>query len=284
MSSYQHVRLERSAGVAHLVLARPDRLNVLGFGAGSSRDEIVRALREADADPDVGAVLIRAEGRAFCAGGDVSGLPQDPTPAQDQAMIDEVDRFHAAVRATAKPLVAAVHGMCLGAGLAFMAQCDLVLAAEDATFGLPEGRFGHPGGAELSLLIGAPWAKFLIFTGESIDARRAQQLGLVLLTLPGERLHAAAADLCERIARMPREALCLNKAAINRAVEAAGRGAGRLAGRAGDVVTKAMSRHARTPDGRLFADVLAAEGVQGMKRARELRYTESWLQRHADEH
>lgn len=280
--SYQHVRLERRAGVAHLVLSQPDRLNVLGFGPGSSRDEIVRALREADADDEVGAILISAEGRAFCAGGDLAGLPKDPTPAQDQAMIDEVDRFHAAVRATSKPLIAAVHGLCLGAGLGFIAQCDIVLAAADAQFGLPEGRFGHPGGAELSAIIGPAWAKFLIFTGEPLNAGQAVQIGLALMAIPTEQLQAAATELCERIARMPRDALRLNKAAIDRATEAGGRGAGRLAGRAADATTKAMSRHARAPDGRLFETILAEEGTRGLKRAREQQYTDSWLGRYTD--
>src|SRR5690606_3480875 len=144
------------------------------------------------------------------------------------------------------------------------------------------GRFGHPGGAELSAIIGPAWAKFLIFTGEPVGAARAQQLGLVLLTLAGEHLREAATQLCERIARMPRDATRLNKAAIDRASEAAGRAAGRLAGRAADATTEAMSRPARAPDGRLFEAILAEEGTKGLKRAREQQYTESWLGRYAD--
>lgn len=280
--TYQHVRLERRAGVAHLVLSQPDKLNVLGFGPGSSRDEITRALREADADETVGAILISAQGRAFCAGGDLAGLPKDPTPAQDHAMVEEVDRFHSAVRGTSKPVIAAVHGACLGAGLGFIAQCDIVLTASGARFGLPEGRFGHPGGAELSAIVGPAWAKFLIFTGESLDADQAVRVGLALLAIADEQLLSAATELCERIARMPRDAVRLNKAAIDRAAEAAGRAAGRLAGRATDAVTKAASRFAQAPDGRRFETILAEEGTKGLKRAREQQYSDSWLERYAD--
>jgi enoyl-CoA hydratase/carnithine racemase len=275
--NFNHVRLEKRAGVAHLVLARPDKLNALGFGPGASRDEIVRALADADADAGIGCILISAEGRAFCAGGDVSGLPDTPTPADDRRMVEQVDRFNAAVRGVSKPVIAAVHGRCLGAGLGFIAQCDFVLASDDASFGLPEGRFGHPGGSELVPLIGSAWAKFLIFSGESIDAAQAVEIGLALLVVSREALLAHATELAERIARMPRDAVSLNKAAIDRAAEAGGRAAGRLAGRTGDVLTKAMSRYAQAPDGRLFEAILATAGVAGLKEARNQQYVDSWL-------
>lgn len=274
----RHIRVEQRAGVAHLVLARPDKLNTLGFGPGSSRDEIARALQQADADTQVAAILLRAEGPAFCAGGDLSGLPPGQGPAQDEALIRAVDEFHAAVRQTTKPVLAAVHGACLGAGLGFIAQCDLVLAADDARFGLPEGRFGHPGGSELVPLIGQAWAKFLIFSGELIDAAIAVEIGLVLRVLASDQLQAGATDLAERIARMPQDALRLNKAAIDRAAEAGGRSAARLAGRAGDLFTKTLSHSAQAPDGRLFADILKTEGMAGLKQAQKQQYTQSWLE------
>lgn len=278
--AFRNIRVERHEGVAHVVLARPDKLNALGFGPGSNRAEIAAALQWADGDPDVGAVLIRAEGRSFCAGGDLSGLEAFAGIAQDEQLIAEVDRFHAAVRQTRKPVVAAVHGACLGSGLGFIAQCDLVLASDDASFGLPEGRFGHPGGSELVPLIGQAWAKFLIFTGERLDARRAAEIGLVLMVLARDRLEAGASELARRIARMPADALRLNKVAIDKAAEAGGRSAARIAGRSADLATKSMSRHARAPDGRLFDDILASEGPQGLKQAQRQQYTDSWLEQY----
>lgn len=278
--SFQHLLLKSRAGTAHLVLNRPDKLNALGFGSGSSRDEIVLALQAADQDENVSVILISANGSDFCAGGDITGLPTNPTPAEDQAIIQEVDRFHEAIRAIRKPVIAAVHGRCLGAGLAFISQCDFILAAQSATFGLPEGRFGHPGGAELSALIGPAWAKFLIFTGEPISATQATKLGLVLLTLPDSDLLPATTELCERIARMPQDTVALNKIAIDRTTESAGRAAGRLAGRAADITTKSMSRYAKAPDGRLFETIMAAEGIKGLKQAKQQQYSESWLERY----
>lgn len=279
MSQYQHIQLVRRDGVAHVILNRPDKRNALGFGPGSSRDDIVRALREADADPGIGAIVLQANGPTFCAGGDLSGLPA-AGPLQDEALITMVDEFHTAVRETSKPVIAAVHGACVGAGLGLIAQCDLVLAGSDARFGLPEGRFGHPGGSELVPLIGSAWAKFLILSGELIDAATAVDIGLALVELPAERLQEAATALAQRIARLPREAMSLNKRAINRAAEAGGRAAGRLAGRSSDLVTKSMSRLARAPDGRLFDDILKAEGPQGLKQAQQQQFSDSWMQKY----
>jgi enoyl-CoA hydratase/carnithine racemase len=281
-SSYQHILYEVRAGVAHLVLNRPDKLNAMGIGPGSSRDEIARALAAADQDERVGCVLIRANGRAFCAGGDLSGVSnqaQPDTPRDNQLFNEEILRFNAGIRAVRKPVIAAVHGLCLGAAMGFVSQCDLVIAASDARFGLIEGRIGHPGASDLVPVIGAAWTKYLIFTGEMIDASRAERIGLVLTVEPADQLQARATDLAERLSRMPREALHLNKVCIENVMEASGRAAGRLTGRAHDAITKSMAYAAQAPDGRRFEDILRAQGMEGMKTARELQYKEPWLPR-----
>lgn len=280
MSEYKHIQLVKQAGVAHVILDRPDKRNALGFGLGSSRDEIARALLDADADNTIGAIVLRANGPVFCAGGDLSGLPPGEDPLQDQALISMVDEFHTAVRHTRKPLVAAVNGACVGAGMGLIAQCDFVLAGSDARFGLPEGRFGHPGGSELVPIVGSAWAKFLILTGELIDAATAVDIGLALLVLPAASLQEGAIALAERMARMPIEAQCANKQAIHRAAEAGGRTAGRLAGRAADQLTKSMSRLARAPDGRLFDEILKTDGPQGIKQAQKQQFSDSWIEKY----
>lgn len=275
--SYAHILFSVQDGVAEIRLNRPDKLNALGVGPGSSRDEIARALAAADADPSVGAILITAEGRSFCAGGDMSGAPLPESAADHAAQVAEIDRFLACVRETRKPTVAAVQGLCLGAALGFIAQLDLVIAADDARFGLVEGRIGHPGATEIVPIVGAAWAKYLMLTGDLIDAGRAADIGLVLTVLPAASFESKARDLARRIARLPRESTELNKAAINKAIEAGGRAAGRIAGRAQDVVVRAQSNLAKAPDGRTFNDILAAEGVAGMKKARDSQFSDSWL-------
>lgn len=274
---FQHLLTEVRDGVFEIVLNRPDKLNALGIGPGSNREEILEALAQADADPQIGCVLIRGNGRSFCAGGDLAGAPKTENALDEHLFGAALVRFYTAMRATHKPIVAAVHGHCLGAGLGLLAQCDLVIAADDARFGLVEGRIGHPGATEIVPLVGAAWAKFLLLTGELIDAATAEKIGLVLTTVPSATLTARCQDLARRIGRMPRETTILNKAGIQQMSEAMGRSAGRLVGRAYDSLTKSMSEQAQAPDGRRFADILREGGVAELKRARDLQFRESWL-------
>jgi enoyl-CoA hydratase/carnithine racemase len=276
---YSHIEYESRDGVGHVRLNRPDKLNTLGIGPGSSRDEIARALGGADQDPSVRCLLITAAGRAFCAGGDLTGAPPTETPLDEHLLIEEIDQFHDGLRSLHKPVVTAVQGLCLGTALGFIAQSDLVIASDDARFGLIEGRIGHPGAIDIVPLVGAQWAKFMILTGELLDAAYAEKIGLVLTTVPADELQDRAFDLARRIARVPAEAALLNKAAINRMTDAAGRSAGRLVGRAHDVVTKSMSSHAKAPDGRRFDEIMESEGMDGLKRARESQFSGGWLHR-----
>lgn len=276
-ASFEHILYEVRGDVAHLVLNRPDKLNAIG---AQTRNEIARALGIASDDPAIGCVLISANGRAFCAGGDLSRIVDAPAPdtlEDNQRLNAEIMAFNAAIRETCKPVIAAVHGLCLGTALGFISQCDFVIAADDTRFGLIEGRIGHPGATDLVPVIGATWTKFLIMTGEMIDAWRAERIGLVLTVEPADQLLARATDLAERFARMPREALGLNKAAIEAVLESSGRAEGRIAGRERDAITKTAAAGARAPDGRTFEDILRDEGMAGMKAARGLQYAENWM-------
>lgn len=278
--SYDHILYEVANDVAHVILNRPEKLNALGVGPGSSRDEIARALTVASEDESIGSVLIRANGRAFCGGGDlgrIGGKATSDTARDNQIFNEEIIRFNEIVRRVRKPVIVAVHGLCLGTAMGFVAQCDFILAADSARFGLIEGRIGHPGASDLVPVIGAAWTKYLIFTGEMIDAWRAERIGLVLSVEPEAQLLARAVDLAERLARMPREALHLNKACIETVMESSGRAAGRFAGRAHDAVTKTMSSSAKAPDGRFFEDILRTEGIAGLKAARAGQYSAPWL-------
>jgi enoyl-CoA hydratase/carnithine racemase len=184
---------------------------------------------------------------------------------------------HARIRGVSKPSVAAVHGLVLGSGVGLTALFDFVIAAEGTRFGLIEGRVGHPGATEIVPLVGAAWAKYLMLTGEIIDARRAAAIGLILEIEEPDELLARCADLAGRLARMPRAAVILNKASIDSMLEAAGRGAGRSIGRVHDVLTRSMTHEAAAPDGRRFEEILEKEGMQSFKAARDTQYGEPWL-------
>lgn len=276
---WQHILYSVDDGVAHIVLNRPEKLNALGIGPGSNRQELVDALETADRDDEVGAILVSAAGRAFCAGGDLVGVAPATNALEHHLFIEQLAAANARVRAIHKPIVAAVHGMCVGSGLGLLAQFDFVIAADDCRFGLVEGRIGHPGATELVSVIGPAWAKFLMMTGEIISAARAEKIGLVLTTEPADQLLARSAELAGRLARMPREGTVLNKATINAVNDAMGRGAGTAIGRVHDVVTRDMSRLAKSPDGRLFEEILRVDGMDAMKAARDQQFKGPWLDR-----
>lgn len=264
-------------GVAEITLDRPARLNPISARAGGTRDQILWALRDAEDDPDVGCLLLKGAGSAFSAGGDLTGNARRDTAYEQNEFLERTEAFHRRLRGAHLPVVAAVHGYCLGAGLQLVTCCDLVIAAEGARFGVPEGRIGLVGASPLVSIVGRQWAKFLILTGELIDASRAREIGLVLTVERDDELVERARDLCRRLTRLPREALLLNKRTVDAIAEAAGDAAGRTTGDARDAITLGDSASARAPDGRTFRDIIDREGTAGMKAARDAQYTEPWL-------
>jgi len=126
-------------------------------------------------------------------------------------------------------------------------------------------------------IVGRQWAKFMILTGEPVGAELARELGLVLSVEPDDELVPRGRDLARRLARLPREAVALNKRAVDAVADASGDAAGRDAGLAHDAATLTAGARAQAPDGRTFREILAAEGVDGLKRARAQQYVDPWL-------
>jgi enoyl-CoA hydratase/carnithine racemase len=271
------ISYDKSDGVATITLDRPDKLNAISAREGGTRDQILWALTDAEQDDKIGSVVVRGAGRGFSSGGDVTGNARRETPLEHLAFLERAEAFHLRVRQTRLPVVAAVHGVCLGAALSLVASCDLVLAAASARFGLPEGRIGLVGAGPLVPIVGRQWAKFLMFSGEEISADVARQIGLVLTVEPDDELHDRAGDLARRLARLPREAVSLNKRAIDAVADAAGDAAGREAALLADSLTLANSGRAAAPDGRTFRDIITAEGMPGLKAARAAQYDTPWL-------
>src|ERR1700761_5620767 len=89
--TWQHILYRVESGVAHVVLNRPEKLNALGMGPGSNRVELAEAMEQADADPEVGAILVSAAGRAFCAGGDMVRVARVRRPFDNKAFVDDLD-------------------------------------------------------------------------------------------------------------------------------------------------------------------------------------------------
>jgi enoyl-CoA hydratase/carnithine racemase len=174
------IRLNHDGKVAVLTLARGSAMNAIN---DSIRRGIVRACAEVAGDPDVGALLLRADGeRAFCVGADIK---EDKAPlSQVEGRMLPPDRHYtAALAGLAKPIVAAIHGFCLGGGLEIALACDIRVAAKGASFALPEIDLalipGAGGTQRLTRLIGAARALDMMMTAERIPADRALAYGLV---------------------------------------------------------------------------------------------------------
>jgi len=204
------IRCEVQGGVAEVVIDNPP-VNALG-----SRDwrEFADRLVELGRRDDVQCVLIRAEGRGFQAGVDVKELAADGTKIVDVNR-GCYDTF-AAIYDCPVPVISAVHGYCLGGGIGISGSSDLVLASEDATFGLPEIDRGALGAAtHLMRLVGMQKTRAMLYTGETITAAEMYRLGAVLQVVPKEKLKDAAFELARKIAAKSPRALRLAKWSLN---------------------------------------------------------------------
>ena len=176
--------------------------------------ELGRVLRVAGADEDVRAVVLRAEGRGFCAGVDIKELQADP-----QAIV-AVNRgcfeAFAAVYECAVPVIAAVHGFCLGGGIGLAGNADVIVATTDAEFGLPEVSRGALGAAtHLSRLVPQHRMRGMFYTGERASAEELHSYGSVLRVVEPGELVKAARDVAGAIAAQPPAVIRLAKEALN---------------------------------------------------------------------
>ncbi|RPF44077.1 enoyl-CoA hydratase/enoyl-CoA hydratase [Streptomyces sp. Ag109_G2-6] len=204
----ERLRLEVEDGLAILTLCRPGKLN--GWSWESTRQLGLLADR-IRFDPEVRAVLLRAEGRAFCAGIDVSApggaIAGDSAAQRTRNYYEGIRWVHerfAVLSRLPQPVVAAVQGYCLGFGFELALMADIRVAADDAVFALPEARLGVAvdagGDLRIAREAGAGWAKLLALTGRRIDAATAERLGLVQLVVPPAELDTAARALAAEIA------------------------------------------------------------------------------------
>lgn len=205
-------------GVALVTVNRPKALNALSFDL---LDELAEALESLDADPSCRVIVITGSGdRAFAAGADIRELAdQTPTSLVAGGRFEAWDR----IAAIGLPLIAAVRGFALGGGCELAMTCDMIVAAEDATFGQPEIRLGVMPGAggtqRLTRAIGKARAMELILTGRTMSAQEADAHGLITRIVPAAATVDAALELAARIAAMPPLAVRAAKAAILDAAE-----------------------------------------------------------------
>jgi enoyl-CoA hydratase len=211
------VRYERVGAAAVLTIDRPHRRNAAD---GPTAERLRDGLNAFEADPEARVLVLTGAGDvSFCAGADLKAIE---TYA---GRLDDPDGPMGFTRRTpAKPAIAAVGGWCLAGGLELALWCDLRVAAEGATFGLPERRWGVPlidGGTQrLPRLVGLGRALDLILTGRLIDAREAHAMGLVTEVVPPGAHLARALEMAEGLAAFPQETMLADRRA---AIEGLGR-------------------------------------------------------------
>ena len=176
--------------------------------------ELAEKLRAISRDPASRVVVLAAEGRGFCAGVDIKEL------AKDGKRITQVNRgcyeAFAAIYECEVPVISAVHGFCLGGGIGMAGASDIVIAADDATFGLPEIDRGALGAAtHLMRLFGMQKTRRMLYTGETIDAHEALRLGGIESVVPRAALRSAAHELAAKIASKSPKAMRLAKWSLN---------------------------------------------------------------------
>jgi Enoyl-CoA hydratase/carnithine racemase len=210
---------EQEGPILIIRLNRPDQRNTLSNP--DLVDQFVRLCASVNANRDVRAIILTGVGSAFSAGGDIKKM-RDRTGASAGAPHEIRDNYRCgiqriplAIQDLEVPLIAAVNGPAIGAGLDLACMCDIRLAADTSTFAESFVRLGlvpGDGGAWLlPRIIGLPRATLLSLTGETIDAATALEWGLVTQVVPGDQLMVAAMDLAARIAANPAHALRMTK-------------------------------------------------------------------------
>ena len=203
---YQDITCTKEEGIATLTLNRPDRMNAF---SPEMIQSIFKVVKDANKDEKVRVLVITGAGRAFCTGSDVSAMAQrfdqfaveeSKSESTDAGLTILLQRFE-------KPIIAAINGAAVAGGLDLACACDIRIASDRATFAMVYVRRGmiptDGGTFLLPRLIGIDRACQLIWTGDRIDAREAERIGLVTTVVPHEELQSAARELAEKLAKGP---------------------------------------------------------------------------------
>ena len=220
MNAFDTIIYEKSGGIACITLNRPQALNAVNI---QMRDELHEVLPAIDDDPEVMIAIIKGAGeRAFSAGADISEFGTVPSQAIGRQVRWERDLWGQFL-GVSKPLIAAMHGFALGAGVEMSMCCDIRIAADDARFGLPEvgiGMVPTAGGSQtLPRLVLPGLSVPLVLTGDIIDAAEALRVGLVHRVVPRADLMSTAEKLAQTIMSRGQTAVRYAKQAIRRGLD-----------------------------------------------------------------
>jgi enoyl-CoA hydratase len=267
--TYETLLYEAQDRIATITLNRPDKFNAI---RPPMPEEIERALAEANADKDVRVIVLQGAGDSFCAGFDFSGNlehydawgaplnPEDWDPGQDMMMVTSpfvgpIPKFMSIWRSP-KPVIAKIHGWCLGGGSEMALCADIVIASDDARIGTPYARVWgcHLTGMWIYRL-GLTRAKQYALTGDSVSGAEAAEIGLINAACPLEELDATAVAWAEKMARIPTTQLGAMKLIVNQAFDNMGLQSTQHLGPILDSIMR------NTPEGRGFVETAKSKGV-----------------------
>jgi enoyl-CoA hydratase/carnithine racemase len=209
---------KKSNGILWIRFNRPEVLNAQNR---QIVEDFLTALKSAQADKDVKVVILKGEGRAFCSGADLGEpLPIGEAETEFLEILQDTTRT---IRRMRKVTIAAVHGYALGAGCEWAMNCDIRIAAEGAKFGFPETGVGATvtnGGTKLlPQLIGMGRAKEMVYFGDFIEAKQAEQWGLVNKVVSIDNLGKTATDMAMKIMEKSFAAIIIAKRALDSGVD-----------------------------------------------------------------
>lgn len=211
----------KSNGIATVTINRPEKLNALGE---EGVNELTKAMKLIRSDGHIRAIILTGAGRAFCAGADRSStIFRKNSPTEFWDFMQKVSDAVITLRSMPQPLIAAVNGPAVGGGCNFALACDIIIASEAATFSQIYSLIGiHPdaGGTYLlPRLVGTAKACELLFTGKTITAAEAYEMGLINRVVPADQLEDSTRELATTIANRSPLAIRMIKASIYQGAE-----------------------------------------------------------------
>ncbi|MBM3502320.1 MAG: enoyl-CoA hydratase [Alphaproteobacteria bacterium] len=216
--AYENIHVEMLGTVAVITLNRPQAMNALNAALMA---DLKAALDDLEGNPEVGAIVLTGNEKAFAAGADIKEM-------QNKSFVDNyngnfITKDWERLEQCRKPVIAAVAGYALGGGCEVAMMCDFILAANTAKFGQPEIRLGiipGSGGTQrLTRFVGKSKAMEMVLTGRMMDAEEAERAGLVSRIVPAEKLIEEAVKVATEIAALSRPAVMMAKETVNRAYE-----------------------------------------------------------------
>ncbi len=273
--AYETILYSLDGAIATITLNRPEQLNTI---VPPMPDEIEAAIAAATADDDVRVIVLRGAGRSFCAGYDFSGGgtgwqeegsdPTDWDPGQDFKMVTQPQTGPTpkmmSIWTTLKPVIAQVHGWCVGGGSDMALCADLVIASDDAVIGTPYARMW---GAYLSGMwiyrLGLTKVKELALTGRQLTGPEAVEIGLINRAVPFADLERTVAEQAAQVASLPPSQTAAMKLVVNQAFDNMGLASTRTLGG----ILDGLMRH--TPDAHRWLEQVRDEGVQAAIEARD---------------